>query len=458
MAEIELQPLAPREALEFFRSKGFAPQLQRFDYRDFWREEHARGFVVAKAMRDDVLAEIRSAVDAGLAEGTTLQQFQRDLAPRLRAMGWWGKGIERDPVTGELTEVELGSMRRLKVIFDTNLRTAYAAGQWARLQRTKAFLPYLEYRQVDRETKREEHEPFDGLILPIDHPLWGRIFPPNGWFCACYVRPMNDRMLEREGKRLTTDEEIADLEASPWTNPRTGETGQLLDGLDPSFASNPGQAWLEIDDRHAASALDLPPTHVAADRGYVKELAALRLRDPRNAALVYALDAPPEDPPAGLTRTSADDGQPAPLSEDMRALLDGPGGRNVLIRAEGTSAPFRVDDVTKLLASPALDQVALVYPDGSIFRIGRASEAQADLAARFAYLDRRAQDVAAAWPGRETLSSLELTLVARHALLRALAERGTLSYAAAPSGRIARLLGPAVDLIPLMGGLIDQVI
>lgn len=458
MAEIELQPLAPREALEFFRSKGFAPQLQRFDYRDFWREEHARGFVVAKAMRDDVLAAIRNASDASLAEGTTLQQFQQELAPRLRAMGWWGKGIERDPLTGELKEVELGSMRRLKVIFDTNLRTAYAAGQWARLQRTKAFLPYLEYRQVDRETKREEHEPFDGLILPLDHPLWSRIFPPNGWFCACYVRPMNDRMLEREGKQLTSEEEIAALEASPWTNPRTGETGDLLDGVDPSFASNPGKAWLEIDDRHGASALNLPDTHAATDRGYVKELAALRLRDPRNAALVYSLDAPPENPPAGLTRTATDNGQLAPLSADMRALIGSTGGRAVLIRAEATSTPFHAEDVTSLLTAPALDQVALVYPDGSIFRIGRAETTDVDFGTRLAQLDARTQEIAANWPGRETLSGRELILVARHAMLLALAERGALQYAAAPSGRLAHLLGPAVDLVPLIGDLINELI
>ena len=237
---VEIAALEPVDALAYFRGKGLADALLRFDYRDIWRDEHARSFVVAKAMQDDVLQTIRDYMDAALAEGQTLAQFREGLAPELRSKGWWGKGIERDPLTGELKEVQLGSMHRLRVIFDTNMRTAHAAGRWSRLQRSKAFFPYLEYVQLDRPTKREEHAVFDGLILPIDHPLWQKIFPPNGWFCACDVRPTNDRKLAREGKRLTTDEDLAALASSPWTNPRTGEVENLLDGLDPAFASNPG--------------------------------------------------------------------------------------------------------------------------------------------------------------------------------------------------------------------------
>lgn len=235
---IDITPLKPIEALAYFRSKGYADALLRFDYRDIWREEHARSFVVAKAMRDDVLQLIRAELDAALDQGLTLQQFREALAPELISKGWWGRAIERDPVTGELKNVQLGSMHRLRVIYDTNMRTAHAAGRWDRLQRSKSFLPYLEYTQIDRPSAREAHKPFDGLILPIDHPIWAKIYPPNGWFCACSVRPMNDRMLAREGKRLTTDAELAALEFVEWSNPRTGETENLLDGLDPAFASN----------------------------------------------------------------------------------------------------------------------------------------------------------------------------------------------------------------------------
>ena len=445
MTDITLSPLEPREALAFFRSKGFAPALQRFDYRDFWREEHARGFVVAKAMRDDVLTEIRGALDEALAEGQTLGQFRQDLAPKLRAMGWWGKSIERDPLTGELKEVELGSMRRLKVIFDTNMRTAYAAGQWARLQRTKDFLPYLEYRQLQRETKREEHEPFHGLILPIDHPIWRLIFPPNGWFCGCSVRPMNDRMLAREGKQLTTEEELGQLETEMWTNPRSGETGPLPIGLDPSFASNAGMVWQNIDNRHEASALALGAAHRASDRGYAKELAALALRDQRAGLLAYDFRNDPEARPVSLTRTSPDNASdPAPIAPDLAVRLAREDSEIVMMRADPTGLRLVPSDLQLFVPGTGLQQLVLITPDGSIHRAARGDVAlPAGLAAPELMRDALAQ-ITDALPDADPGMLSEL---ASHAVLQLLADRGMLRYAAAPSGRLERLIDQAGNAI-----------
>ena len=81
-------------------------------------------------MQDDLLRDIRDALDRALAEGSTIAQFRDGLEPVLRAKGWWGKSTLTDPLTGETREVQLGSARRLRVILDTNMRTAYAAGRW----------------------------------------------------------------------------------------------------------------------------------------------------------------------------------------------------------------------------------------------------------------------------------------------------------------------------------------
>ena len=61
------------------------------------------------------------------------------------AKGWWGEQVMLDPVDGVAKTVQLGSTRRLRVIFQTNLATAYAAGQWARIQEDKQMFPYLKY-------------------------------------------------------------------------------------------------------------------------------------------------------------------------------------------------------------------------------------------------------------------------------------------------------------------------
>ena len=68
------------------------------------------------------------------AEGQTLRQFQKSLALVLQKKGWWGVKPLRDPVTGDIVEVQLGSPRHLRVIYDTNMRTARATGQWRRIQ------------------------------------------------------------------------------------------------------------------------------------------------------------------------------------------------------------------------------------------------------------------------------------------------------------------------------------
>lgn len=247
MAVVELRPLKPTEALEFFRAKGFAPPDQRFDYRDVWQDEHARMFVVAKAMRDDVLSLLRRAVDDALDQGRTLQQFTADLEPELKRLGWWGEGTERDPLTGQLKTVQLGSKRRLTTIYDANMRASRAAGRWAQIQRTKVAFPYLWYRQVQRETRRQEHRRYHDLILPVDHPAWTRIYPPNGWHCACTVRQLSEAQMRRRGLKVTTDFRLIETLVA---NRRTGKLDAVPVGVDPAWDGNPGAAHLAISARH----------------------------------------------------------------------------------------------------------------------------------------------------------------------------------------------------------------
>jgi uncharacterized protein with gpF-like domain len=96
----------PKEALQFFRQKGLTPS---FAWQDVWQEEHVRSFTVAKAMSRDVLEDIRGEVDKAIANGTTLEDFRRDLRPMLERKGWWGRKAMTDPQTGERKIVQLGS-------------------------------------------------------------------------------------------------------------------------------------------------------------------------------------------------------------------------------------------------------------------------------------------------------------------------------------------------------------
>jgi len=37
------------------------------------------------------------------------------------------------------------------------------------------------------ECSCSRHEELDGLAVPSDHPFWLDYYPPNGWWCSCYV-------------------------------------------------------------------------------------------------------------------------------------------------------------------------------------------------------------------------------------------------------------------------------
>ena len=88
MAEPVFDPLAPREAVRFFRAKGFHVA---YGWLDTAAEEHPRSFSVAKAMRLDILEDIVGAVDEAIAEGTAFETFQERLEPILKRKGWWGR-------------------------------------------------------------------------------------------------------------------------------------------------------------------------------------------------------------------------------------------------------------------------------------------------------------------------------------------------------------------------------
>ncbi|PTS73806.1 hypothetical protein DBR17_17805 [Sphingomonas sp. HMWF008] len=237
----ELPPagIPPEEAIAFFRAKGYRIG---FNWQDVFKIEHVRWFTVAKAMSRSVLEDIREAVDAAIADGTTLADFKKELRPKLQAKGWWGRKPMIDPLTGENKVVQLGSERRLKTIFNINLRTAYQAGKWERIQRTKAAFPYLEYTAVMDGRERPQHHAWDGTILPADHPWWDTHYGPCDWNCRCTAVQRSVRAMERLG--LTVTEEPVTFPPEPWTNTRTGETGTLEGGIGKGWDYNVGKEYL----------------------------------------------------------------------------------------------------------------------------------------------------------------------------------------------------------------------
>jgi SPP1 gp7 family putative phage head morphogenesis protein len=237
-----------------------------------WQDEHAYAFTVAKASGTDILQDIRSAVDEAIAGGTTFSDFQKRLKPTLQEKGWWGRKLMVDPKTGEEKEVQLGSTRRLNTIFDTNLRSSYAAGRWERINEVKKARPYLRYLAVLDERTRDKHRQWHDVILPVDDPFWQQYYPPNGWRCRCSVQQLSARDLKRLGKGITQGN--PETPPKTYVNNRTGEVTKVPQGIDPGFAYNSGMARLR--------GLTPPPLDRPLSLPYSGPKASLPLPPPRS--------------------------------------------------------------------------------------------------------------------------------------------------------------------------------
>lgn len=234
MAAITLNPLPPAEAIAFFKQKGYRIG---FDYRDVERQEHQAAFTVAKAMQLDLLRDIRTQQDRALADGITFADFKRTLMPQLIDRGWWGRQDVTDPATGETVSAQLGSARRLRTIFDTNLATAYSEGQWERIQANTGLFPFLEYVRSAAAHPRPTHLAYAGKVLRADDPWWNAHMPVKEWGCKCTVIQHSAGTLRRAGLKVgDAPEEVMRLVV----NQRTGEEMHVPVGVDPAFHYPPG--------------------------------------------------------------------------------------------------------------------------------------------------------------------------------------------------------------------------
>lgn len=230
--------IEPRDAVEAFqRRKLLQPS---FRWQDVWQEEHSRAFAVAGVQRLDVLKVFQDALDDKFKAGSSLADFAKTVRPQLIAKGFWGDVEVTDEGTGE-ARITRFNERRLQLIYDANVRQSYAAGQWARIQRTKARMPFLIYRTMDDERVRPEHAAWNWLVLPVDHVFWRTHFPPCGWRCRCKVMQADQTMIDRlkaAGKPLRFD--APPIQLVNYVNPRTGEIAAVPRGIDPGWAHNPG--------------------------------------------------------------------------------------------------------------------------------------------------------------------------------------------------------------------------
>jgi len=219
----------PKAALRFLRGKGLKTSRH---WTEVWREEHAVAFTAARMTRLSLVQETHRELVKALEAGETMETFRARLQPFLERRGW-ARDIAEAPRGGDIPT-------RLDRIYRANMRSSRAAGQWDRVQRTKQLMPFLLYELGPSRDHRPEHEAWAGTCLPVDHPWWRTVMPPNGWGCKCRVRQITRAERDRLVKAGKVTTEAPALPTRQWTNPATGEVHQVPIGIDPGWDTNPG--------------------------------------------------------------------------------------------------------------------------------------------------------------------------------------------------------------------------
>ncbi|WLI50620.1 PBECR2 nuclease fold domain-containing protein [Pseudomonas sp. FP833] len=221
--------LAFQEQIDYFRSKVDLPTRA---WTDVYAADHDYAFVVAGAVKRDLLTDLRGAVERSIASGTTLEQFRKDFDQVVGKHGWQYQG-------------ERGW--RTNVIWETNLRQSYNAGREAQMAdpELRKRRPYAVYRHGDSAHPRPMHLSWNGTTLPLDDPWWATHTPQNGWGCKCKKFMLSARDVERQGLTIGPAPAVEWEERVIGTNSPNGpRTVRVPKGIDPGFEYSPGQSRL----------------------------------------------------------------------------------------------------------------------------------------------------------------------------------------------------------------------
>lgn len=140
--------------------------MPKDEYDALTDEAKKRAFTVAGTAQLDLIASVQAALDSALEQGTDLEAFKAAVGEKLQSEWVGSKG---NPAS------------RLETIFRTNVQSAYNAGRHAEATDpdTLAMRPYWQFDAVVDGRTTSGCKVANGVVLPADHPWWGRNIPPR---------------------------------------------------------------------------------------------------------------------------------------------------------------------------------------------------------------------------------------------------------------------------------------
>lgn len=97
------------------------------------------------------------------------------------------------------------TVNTLRTEYNFAWQTAQNAAEYNRMQAEKEVYPYWQYITAGDSRVRAAHKALDKMTFRADDPVWDTIYPPNGWGCRCYAKPLmsySESKLANEAKAL----------------------------------------------------------------------------------------------------------------------------------------------------------------------------------------------------------------------------------------------------------------
>jgi SPP1 gp7 family putative phage head morphogenesis protein len=181
MARPAADPGAYPQALDWFRQRV---PLADVEFDKLGGDAHERAFKVAGVAQLDLATQVWEAVDAAIAKGTTLADFQDAIGEKL-AEAWGG---ERRPY-------------RVETILRTNLQHSYSRGRWEQQSDpvVKQFRPFWEFSAVMDLRTTSICQECNGVVRPADDPFWRSRNPPLHHQCRSTVISLTEEQAQARG-------------------------------------------------------------------------------------------------------------------------------------------------------------------------------------------------------------------------------------------------------------------
>jgi hypothetical protein len=200
---------------------------------DAWDElkwgEHAHAFTVAHSMQAGVLDAVHGLLNKALAEGQSFQDFRNGMLDAMDKLGWYGRADKTKDDTAYINW-------RIKVIYNTNMRTAYAAGQYRdNLENAEARPIWVYKSKLVGKNRRQEHIALHDKAFRYDDPFWNTYYPPNCWECKCRVTTKSEHGAKRDGITVSASDKNGNPPAL---------SGVDWNSFDPTWQYNPAREAL----------------------------------------------------------------------------------------------------------------------------------------------------------------------------------------------------------------------